>query len=334
MTANATPLAPLLRSFFLGRLVGQRGASPATVAAYRDTFRLLLRFAEGRLRRSAATLMIDDLTPALVLGFLDHLEHDRGNCVRTRNARLAALHSFARYAGREEPVILAQAQRLLAIPSKRCACPVLSHLSRDEMNAILQAPQTTKVSGRRDRVLFLTLYNTGARVSEAIGINVGHVRFDGTPRVELHGKGRKERTVPLWKNTARELSAWIRERGAQADSPLFQNRGGERLSRSGVARRLAAAVGSASRSCLSLRKRRVSPHTIRHTTAMHLLEAGNDIALIALWLGHESPVTTHTYLEADITLKERVLSRVAAPPNQPRGRFRASDSLLAFLERL
>ena len=334
MTADVPALAPLLRSFFLDRLVDQRGASPATVAAYRDTFRLLLRFAEKRLRRPAATLTTDDFAPALVLAFLDHLERERGNGVRTRNARLAALRSFARYAGREEPTALAQAQRLLAIPSKRCARPVLSHLSREEIAAILHVPDVTTWSGRRDRVLLATLYNTGARVSEAIGLDVGHLRLDRPPRVELHGKGRKERTVPLWRSTARELTDWVRERHATSDAPLFPNRAGGRLTRSGVARRLALAVAVATRSCPSLRSRHASPHTIRHTTAMHLLEAGNDISLIALWLGHESPTTTHAYLEADVALKERVLARVTAPSGRRRQRFRAADNLLAFLDQL
>lgn len=334
MTPDTISLAPLLRGFFLDCLVGQRSASPATIAAYRDTFRLLLRFAEARLSRPAASLTIDDFTPSFVTTFLNHLERERRNCIRTRNARLAALRSFARHVAREEPVALVHTQRILSIPSKRCVRPVLSHLSRDEMNAILQAPDLTTSSGRRDRVLFATLYNTGARVSEAIGLNVENVHLDRVPHIDIRGKGRKERTVPLWRKTARELTAWIREIGTTAAAPLFPNRLGERLSRSGVARRLAVAVGYAFRDCPSLKGRRISPHTIRHTTAMHLLEAGNDISLIALWLGHENPTTTHAYLEADVTLKDRALSRVAAPAGRRSRRFRAPDSLLAFLDQL
>lgn len=335
MSAGTTSLAPLLHSYFLERLIKQLGASPATVAAYRDTFRLFLRFVETRSKGPVAEIAFEDLTPELILAFLEHLEKERGNSARTRNARLAALHSFTRYVGREEPAALVHASKLLAIPSKRVPRPVLSHLSRDEINAILRVPDSTNWSGRRDRVLFMTLYNTGARVSEAIALNVSDVRLDRTPHVELHGKGRKERTVPLWKTTARELRHWIRERGLAAEAPLFPNRAGDRLTRSGVARRLHVAVAEASISCVSLRRRRrVSPHTIRHTTAMHLLESGNDISLVALWLGHESTETTHGYLDADIALKRRILERVAAPSGRRAEPFRASDKLLAFLEKL
>ena len=334
MTLDAPSLGPLLRGFFLDRLIRQRNASPATVAAYRDSFRLLLRFAEKRLRRSAASLTTNDLAAPLILAFLDHLERERGNTIRTRNARLAAVHSFVAYAGSEEPTALAQIQRVLAIPSKRCARPVLGYLSRDEVRAVIAAPSENTWSGRRDHVLFATLYNTGARVSEAIDLDVGQVHFDRTPRVCLRGKGRKERTVPLWKSTARDLARWIRDQSSPPDSPLFPNRHGVRMTRSGVATRLAQAVDAATASSPLMKGRRISPHTFRHTTAMHLLEAGNDISLIALWLGHESPATTHGYLEANIALKERVLARVAAPAGRGGRRFRAPDSLLAFLDGL
>lgn len=334
MTADTHSIASLLRGFFLDRLICQINASPATIAAYRDTFRLLLRFAEEHLHRPAASLTTDDLAVTLVLAFLDHLECVRGNSIRTRNARLAAIRSFASHVGREEPSALLQAQRLLAIPMKRCPHPVFGHLGRDEMHALLAAPDTTTWSGRRDHVLLATLYNTGARVSEAVALDIAHLHLDRTPRLHLHGKGRKERTVPLWKSTARTLATWVRERGAPADAPLFPNRSGHRITRSGVARRLALAVAAATTACPALRNRPISPHTIRHTTAMHLLEAGNDISLIALWLGHESPSTTHAYLEADVALKARVLARVVAPRGR-RGRpFRPSDSLLAFLDGL
>ena len=334
MTADTHSIASLLHGFFLDRLIRQRNASPATIAAYRDTFRLLLRFAEEHLHRPAALLTTDDLAVPLVLTFLNYLEQGRGNSIRTRNARLAAVRSFASYLGREEPSALLQAQRVLAIPMKRCAHPALGHLSRDEMHAILAAPDATTWSGRRDHVLLATLYNTGARVSEVVTLDVGHLHLDRTPRINLHGKGRKERTVPLWKSTARTLAAWARERGAPPDAPLFPNRSGRRITRSGIARRLALTVAVATTACPSLRNQSISPHTIRHTTAMHLLEAGNDISLIALWLGHENPSTTHAYLEADLALKERVLARVAAPPGRRGKPFRPSDSLLAFLDGL
>lgn len=334
MSAVAPAFAPLLHSFFVDRLLRQRNASPATIASYRDTFRLLLRFAESHLHRQAASLTIEDLSAPLVLAFLDHLERERGNTVRTRNARLAAIHSFASHAGREEPVALEGLRRILAIPPKRFSRPVLGHLSREEMQAILDAPDRSTWSGRRDAVLFATLYNTGARISEALGLDVQCIHLDRTPRADLHGKGRKERTVPLWRSTAATLGKWIEEQSSQPSAPLFPNRHGARFTRSGVARRLALAVGQAANTCPSLRDRDISPHTLRHTTAMHLLESGTDISIIALWLGHESPTTTHTYLEADLALKERALARVDAPRACKGKRFRPSDALLAFLDRL
>jgi site-specific recombinase XerD len=332
----APALAPLLRSFFVDRLLRQRNASPATIASYRDTFRLLLRFAEAHLHRPAASLTIEDLSAPLVLAFLDHLERERGNTVRTRNARLAAVHSFASHAGREEPATLEGLRRVLAIPAKRFSRPVMGYLSREEIQAILDAPDRGTWSGHRDAVLLATLYNTGARISEALALDVQSVHLDRTPRVDLRGKGRKERTVPLWRTTARSLAKWIAERNAQAQpsAPLFPNRHGDRLTRSGVARRLALAVGRAAKVCTSLRGRDISPHTLRHTTAMHLLESGTDISVIALWLGHESPTTTHAYLQADLAMKERALARVDVPRGRTGKRFRASDALLAFLDQL
>ncbi|MCP4035742.1 MAG: site-specific integrase [bacterium] len=326
-------LAPLVQSFFLQRLVRQRNASPATIAAYRDTFRLWLRFIEQKLGRSPTSLTLDDLDAPLVLAFLDHLERERGNTIRTRNARLAALRSFAHHVARQEPTALPNLQRVLAIPSKRHPKPMLGFLSRDEVDALLKAPDESTWSGRRDRALLLTLYNTGARVSEVLGLDVEDLLMDRTPRVTLHGKGRKERTVPLWPNTARSLAAWVRDRKAETGEPLFPNGRAGRLSRSGVATRLALAVQTASEACPSLRGRRVSPHTLRHTTAMHLLQSGTDLAVIAIWMGHESPATTHAYLEADLAMKERALARVDAP-KVGAARYRPSDKLLAFLDGL
>ncbi len=332
--AKAPALAPLLRAFFLDRLVRQRNASPATVAAYRDTFRLLLRFAERRLRRPAASLTTDDLAAPLVLAFLDDLERGRRNGVRTRNARLAAVRSFASFAGREEPVALSVFQRVLAIPFKRCSKAVLGHMSREEIQALLDAPDQSTRSGRRDRVLLATIYNTGARASEALGLNVADVQLGRVPRLLLHGKGRKERTIPLWRSTARALTAWIRELGAGPGDPLFPNRDGARLSRSGLARRVELAVRSATAACPALRGRRISPHILRHTTAMHLLESGTDLTVIAMWLGHESITTTHGYLEADLSMKSRALAGVDSPSTRAARRYRPPDSLLTFLDGL
>lgn len=326
-------LAPVVQRFFAERLARQRHVTAATIAAYRDTFRLLLRFADSHVKRPPAQMRLEDLGAPLVLAFLDHLEQVRGNAIRSRNARLAAVRSFMRYASTEEPTCLPTAQRVLAIPTKRYAKPMLGFLSREDMQAILDAPPVDTTAGQRDRALFLTLYNTGARISEALGLTIGDVLLDGTPRVVLRGKGRKERTIPLWARTARVLAAWIRTHGGGATDRLFPNGRRGPLTRSGAAQRLALAVDRAARVCPSLRGRRVSPHVVRHTTAMHLLQSGTDTAVIALWLGHESPTTTHGYLEADLAMKERALARVS-PPTVAASRFKAPDDLLAFLDRL
>ncbi len=323
----------LLQAFFLQRLIRDRNASQATVAAYRDTFRLFLRFAQGRLGRPSTTFTMADFTAPLVLAFLAHLENDRDNGARTRNARLAALRAFTHFACSEDPTALPALQRVLAIPMKRHTRPVLGYLTREEVQSILDAPDDGTAAGRRDRVLFLLLYNTGARISEALGLNVGDLCLDRTPYVTLHGKGRKERAVPLWPDTARRIQRWLARRGADPADPIFVGRHGARLSRSAVARRLTRAIGVAGERCPTLRGRSVSAHTFRHTTAMHLLESGTDLAIIALWLGHESPNTTHGYLEASLPAKQRALDGVLAP-RQRRQRFAASADLLAFLDAL
>lgn len=332
-TLASPALAPVVQRFFATRLIQQRHVTAATIAAYRDTFRLLLRFAESHLKTAPARMRLEDLDAPLVLAFLDHLEQVRGNTIRSRNARLAAVRSFIRYASTEEPTALPTGQRVLAIPTKRHPKPLLGFLSREDMHAILDAPPAETRTGQRDRALFLTLYNTGARISEALGLTIGDVLLDGTPRVVLRGKGRKERTVPLWARTARVLAAWIRTHGGGPADRLFPNGRHGPLTRSGAAQRLAIAVDRAAQACPSLRGHRISPHVVRHTTAMHLLQSGTDTAVIALWLGHESPTTTHGYLEADLAMKERALARVEAPPVAA-GRFKASDDLLAFLDRL
>ncbi len=326
-------LAPLLRRFFLERLVRQRNATRATLAAYRDAFRLFLRFAERQLRHPAASLALEEFDKPLVLAFLDHLEQARGNAVRSRNARLAVMRSFARFLSYEEPTAATAAQRILAIPRKRHHIPLLGFLSRAEVQAVLDAPDASTWSGQRDRALFLTLYNTGARISEALSLQIKDVRLEHAPLVTLRGKGRKERTVPLWSTTVRTLSAWIHAHRGSPEGPLFPHRLDSRLSRSGAANRLALAVRAASLRCPSLRRRHVSLHTLRHTTAMHLLQSGTETAVIALWLGHASPTTTHGYLEADLALKERALARVS-PPKTGSLRFRPADDVLAFVDRL
>jgi len=311
----------------------QRNVSARTVASYRDTFRLLLGYAEIRLKKCAVSLAMADLDAPFVLAFLDHLENERGNSVRTRNARLAAIRSFLHYAAHQDPASLPIIGRVLAIPTKRFDQRVLGFLSRGEVEALLAAPDRSTWSGHRDQVMFTTLYNTGARVSEVIGLRRTDVEFDGARCVHIQGKGRKQRVVPLWSSTIARIKEWIARMEQGPEAPLFPNRDGRPLSRSGVEKRLRLAVAEAARVCPSLMGRRISPHTLRHTTAMHLLQSGVDMTVIALWLGHETPATTHLYVEADLTMKEQALRRVAEPPTR-RLRYQAKDRLLAFLDRL
>jgi integrase/recombinase XerD len=323
----------LVQDFFLRRLIAQRGASARTVEAYRDAFELLLGFAEQRTGKPPSALSLADLDAPLVLDFLDYLETGRGNTARTRNARLAAIHSFMRYAAIRDPASLPITARVLAIPAKRFDRPVLGYLSREQVAAILAAPDRRTWSGRRDAVLLATAYNTGARVSELTALRVRDVLLDRQTAVHLHGKGRKQRVIPLWKPTAAELRAWLDQISSAPAAPVFPNRAGTPLSRSGIRDRLDRAVAAAGQHCPSLRGQHVTPHTLRHSTAMHLLQSGTDLAVIALWLGHENPATTHQYLEADLAAKQAVLHRLADPSPMP-ARYQPGDQLLAFLESL
>ena len=323
----------VVQSFFSDYLMNQRNLSPRTIAAYRDTFRLLLEHLQTQTKRSASELSFEDLTAAAVLDFLHVLESSRGNSIRTRNARLAAIRTFAHYATAQEPTFLCAARQIRVIPLKRFPRPLLGFLSREEIQAIIDAPNLASWSGRRDRVLFATLYNTGARVSEIISVRMTDLNLDGVPSLVLHGKGRKERTVPLWKTTAHALRDWVRQVHPDDGDPLFPGRSGQALSRSGVEERLRRAVATAARSRPSLAKRRVTPHTIRHSTAMHMLQAGVDMTVIALWLGHESPATTHGYIEADLAMKQRALEKLGSPRSR-RHVYRAPDKLLRFLQAL
>ncbi len=348
MTRVERPFPALLQDFFHRRLIAQRGASAHTVASYRDTFTLLLGYAAERTGRTPSALTLSDLDAPMVLSFLDHLETERGtrlhaprrpepqagrDSARTRNLRLAAIRSFMRYASLREPTLLPVTQRVLAIPAKRFDRPVLGYLSRGEVTAIIDAPDPSTWSGQRDAVLFAVLYNTGARVSEITRLRVGDVLLDRASAVLLHGKGRKERAVPLWRSTAAQLRRWLPRIDRSPDRPVFPNRTGQPLSRSGVEHQLRVACRKASERHPSLATRRVSPHTLRHTTAMHLLQSGVDITVIALWLGHEDTATTHQYVEADLAMKEAALRRVADPAPEPL-RFTATDRLLDFLEAL
>ena len=329
----AASFATLVQDFFGQRLIQQQNVSHCTVASYRDTFRLLLDFFQRHRRKPSTSLTLADLNASTILAFLADLEKHRGNAPRTRNLRLAALRSFIRFAVARDPSYLGEAQRVLAIPSKRYDKPMLDYLTREEMKAVLESPDVATWSGQRDRVLFAVLYNTGARVSEAIGLRRVDVDLTQDRAVHLHGKGRKERMVPLWKSTTTQLRSWLHRLADAPESPLFPNARGQPISRSGVEDRLAQAVAVATARCPSLRKKNVSPHTLRHTTAMHLLQAGVDISVIALWLGHESPETTHQYVEADLAQKEEALSKIEEIPLQAL-RFKPDDALLGFLEQL
>jgi site-specific recombinase XerD len=333
MRAPQVGFAQLVQDFFLRRLIDQRGASARTIESYRDAFALLFGFIEQRTGTPASALELNDIDAPLVLDFLDYLETERGNGPRTRNARLAAIHSFMRYAQLRDPASLPIAQRVLAIPAKRFDQPVLGHLTRDQITAILAAPDRNTWSGHRDAVMLATLYNTGARVSEITAIQVGDVLLDRQTAVHLHGKGRKQRVLPLWKTTAADLRTWLTRVDSAPEAPVFPNRTGKPLTRSGVRDRLDRAVTIAIQQCPSLQGQHVTPHTIRHSTAMHLLQSGTDLAVIALWLGHASPAVTHQYLEADLAAKEAVLQRLHQPA-PPQTRFRPSDKLLAFLQAL
>jgi site-specific recombinase XerD len=332
VSADAT-LATLLHAFFLERLVAQRNASPQTVAAYRDSFRLLLEFAHQHVGKAPERLALTDVDAPLVLAFLDHLERDRHNTIRSRNARFAAIRSFLHFAAFKDPTALPSIQRVLAIPMKRFDKPLLGFLSIDEIQAILDAPPTDRWSGQRDRVMFATLYNTGARVSELTGLRVADVVLEASACVHLHGKGRKDRSVPLWRTTTTQLRHWLPRIDSRPDRPLFPSAAGRHLTRPAVTARLRLAVQRAAPQCPSLTSRHVSPHCVRHSMAMHMLQSGVDITVIALWLGHENPATTHLYVEADLAMKERALQAVQAP-HLKQARYRPTDRLLAFLQGL
>jgi integrase/recombinase XerD len=328
-----TSLAPLLEAFFSDRLLRQRRASPHTIAAYSDAFRLLLAFAEKHLHKAPSDLLLADLDAPLIATFLDQLETERGNSVRTRNARLAAIHSFFRFAAVREPAHAGIIQRVLAMPQKRFDRDLVAFLSRAEAEALLAAPDTSTRVGRRDHALLLLMVQTGLRLAEVTSLTAEDLVLGAGAHVRCHGKGRKERCTPLTRSTARVLRAWLAECGATGTDLAFVSIRRTRLSHDAVERLVAKYALAAASSCPTLAHKHVTPHVLRHTTAVQLLEAGVDRAVIALWLGHEQVETTQIYLDADLAMKERALARTA-PPGARAGRFRPKDSLLAFLERL
>ena len=330
MNTNDANIPRLLQAFFTDRLMRQRQVSPHTIASYRDTFCLLLRFVQKHTRKAPATLSLHDLDAPLIGAFLDHLERERGISPRSRNVRLAAVHSFFRYVALHEPASSAQCQRILAIPGKRYARAPLEFLTRAEIEALLAAPDLTTWFGRRDRTLLLLAVQTGLRVSELIGLRCHDVALGPGAHVRCLGKGRKTRCTPLRRDAVVALRQWLRERQGQPTDPLFPSQRGGPLSRDSVEHLLHKHAAQAARHCPSLMRKTVTPHVLRHSTAMELLQHGVDCAVIALWLGHESLETTQAYLHASLEIKERALEKTS-PLGLPPSRYRPDDRLLAFL---
>ncbi len=329
-----TSLAPTLEAFFTDRLVRQRHASPHTVAAYRDTFRLLLGYVADTTGKRPSRLEITDVDAVTVGAFLHHLETERRNCVRTRNARLGAIHSFFEFAALHHPEHGDLIQRVLAIPDKRFDTAVVSYLSRREVEALLAAPDATTWTGQPDQALLLLAVQTGLRVSEIASLRCQDVEFGTGAHVRCFGKGRRERCTPLTKETVVAVRAWARVRHGRPHDPLFPSRGSNRpLTRSAIWRLVTKHAAAASHRCPSIATKHLTPHTLRHTAAMNLLEAGADLTTIALWLGHSSLQSTNAYLHADMALKERALARTTPNGGRP-GRYQPTDKLLAFLQAL
>ena len=326
-------LAPTLQAFFTERLVHQRHASSHTVAAYRDAWRMLVRFAAVHLAKTPSDLELGDLDAPLIGRFLAHLEHDRANTARTRNARLSAIQSLFRYAALEHPEQAAVIARVLAIPPKRSPRRLVTFLSDLEVDALLAAPDRTTWTGRRDHTLLALAVQTGLRAAELTGLRCTDLHLARGAHVNCLGKGRKHRITPLTKPVAAALRTWLAECARAPDAPVFPTRSGRPLSRDALAQRVATHVATAARACPSFRDKTVTPHTLRHTAAMRLLHAGVDNTVIALWLGHENVRTTDIYIHADLALKERALARTTPTPVRA-GRYRPPDKLLAFLEGL
>jgi len=325
--------ASLLTRFFTQRLMLQGNVSPHTIASYRDSFRLLLSFTHTRLKKTPSTLCFKDLDAPLIQDFLKYLEEDRKIGIRSRNLRLTAIRSFFKFVSFELPEHSAQIQRVLAIPSKRCIHGQVNYLTRAEVEALLASPVRSNRSGRRDHAWLLLAIQTGVRVSELTGLTRRDVNLETGPHIKVLGKGRKERATPLTQEAVRVLSAWMKEITLANEQVLFPNRHNGRLSNDGIQYLLKKHLDIAYQNCPSLQDKRVSPHVLRHTCAMELLQAGIDTSVIALWLGHESVETTQVYLQADLALKEKIMAKVQ-PHNEHPARYQPDDSLLSFLKSL
>jgi site-specific recombinase XerD len=331
---TASRVSFLLQRFFTERLINQRNASPHTIACYRDTFRLLFEFVQRQKQREPAQLTWEGLDAPLICAFLDHCEKDRHNTARTRNLRLTAMRSFFRYVSFQEPAEASRIQQVLAIPNKRQSRRLIGFLTYPEVEALLAAPDQHTWSGRRDYAFLLLTVQTGLRLSEVTGLHRQDVVLGTGAHVYCLGKGRKERRTPLAKRTVAALSGWLREPPRGEDDFLFPNARGGRLSADGAQYLLAKHLATARQNCPSLREKRVTLHVLRHTTAMALLQGGVDTSSIALWLGHESPATTHIYLDANLALKEQILAKVGTWDGTKTGRYRPEDPVLRFLKSL
>ena len=328
-------LSRLLQEFFCSYLIQQRRLSRNTVSAYRDTFKLFLTFLSKKIGRPVAMLTLNDIDRESIIDFLQYLEVERGNGVRTRNNRLAAIRTFFNYVSGQLPDSLFQITQILAIPQKRWNRPLLGHLERDEIEALINSVDTRTWSGERDQIMLLLFYNTGARVSEVTSLQRKDIDLHRRHVIHYCGKGRKERVIPRWPKTISRLKAWLLKIPSREDGPLFPNRFGELLTRSGVRQRLFIAQQRAMKHCPSLSTRKITPHTLRHTTAMHLLQSGVDLSVIALWLGHEQIETTHQYMEVNLDMKKDALKSLDPVESGAVKRFKKpSDSVLAFLESL
>ncbi|MGD0592592.1 MAG: tyrosine-type recombinase/integrase [Acidimicrobiales bacterium] len=326
-------VAPTMQMFFTDRLAKQRQVSPATVKSYRNTFVLLLRFVHGQTGKAPSTLDWSDLGAGVISDFLDHLEHDRHNSARSRNTRLAAVRSLFRYAALRHPEHAHLIQQVLAIPQKRYDRTLVPFLEPGEVAALLAAPDRSRWEGRRDHALICFAVQTGLRLSELTGAKCGDIELGTGAHVRCIGKGRKERCVPLTSDTIAVLQVWLQERGWLRDEPLFPTRTGRRLSDDAVEARLGVHKQTAARLLPSIGAKKLTPHVLRHTCAMNLLRSGVEVVVISLWLGHADIRSTHCYLHADMSIKERALAR-AAPTSSKPGRYKAPDKLLAFLESL
>ncbi|HWW81990.1 MAG TPA: tyrosine-type recombinase/integrase [Vicinamibacterales bacterium] len=328
-----TPIAPLMTSFLREHLPVEQGYSPHTCETYAHAFRLLFIFASARLRLTPSQLSLEHIDAPLVLDFLAHLEEQRGNCAATRNTRLAAIKAFIRYVEFKVPSALAQARQIHAIPEKRHDQALVRHLTMGEVQAVLNAPNVTTRLGLRDRAMLHLCFAGGLRVSELVGLPLAHLSLQRTPSIRVQGKGRRERCLPLWKETATDLRAWLAVRGTVAAPELFVNANGQAMTRAGFEYILTKHTRTAAEHCRTLERRTVSPHQLRHSCAIVMLQATHDIRKVALWLGHADVRTTEIYLRVDPSEKLEAMETVL-PPSLRRGRFKAPDALIASLQGL